>query len=739
MKTRTKNIIKYVIIAISTLIACTILVVSLFLLGVFSSFSGVDWSANELMTADNNIIILDSNGETLNCDYYNNRPVTHIEELPQHLLNAFVSIEDKKFYTHNGINPKRIVSALLTNISAKRIKQGASTITQQLAKNVYLSNEKTLNRKFKEILLAQDIEKKLSKNEIFEAYLNNIYFGSGTYGIEQASLRYFDKQAKDLSLSQSAVLAGLIKAPSTYSPYFAPEACKKRRDLVLNEMKDDKYISVEEYNSALLEELIVQDNKIIGNNEYITKVIEEACDILSITENQLLKGNYTIQTYMSTDYQNKANSIIDSSSYNIDNTDKGILVISSKTGGIVAYKGSSNNDLLNTYKQPGSTIKPILVYAPAIEYNVITTATPILDEKYSIGNYSPSNFNGKYYGYVTTTEALSQSLNIPAIKILELTGIDRSKHFASKCGITFDKNDKGYSLALGGMTKGLTMLDMTASYIPLSNGGNYIKPSFISSIKKHNDTIYNNKEIKTQVMKNSTSYLITDMLQNCAKSGTAKNLDSLNLAVASKTGTVGTSEGNSSIWNISYTPEIVVCSLISSSSNHNNINCKYTGSNYPTMMTKELLVGSKNISFDKPKNIRSVDIDMLDLTENHRLALASSSTPSRYVTKKYFSQDNMPIAYSDTFDKIDDINISVQVDKVPKITFEAKKYLSYSIYRKNEDIETMIASISNKSDTIEYLDDGVQPDNFYEYYVVASLPNTSKTKTSNIIKVLTKA
>ena len=479
-------------------------------------------------------LILSDNNQVKNLEY---------SEIPKNLINAFISIEDKSFYKHNGVNYKRMIGATIKNLKSHKIKEGASTISQQVIKNTHLTNEKTLKRKFKELILAQQMEKELSKEEIITSYLNAIYFGNGAFGINQASQRYFSKEPKDLNLSEMATLAGIIKSPLTYSPLSNLDKCTTRRNLVLKEMLKEKMISEEEYNNAKNSKINLNINKnFLGNNTYYSAVVDEACKILKLNEKDLLLKNYKIYTYRNNDIQKEIENQISKSNHYTNNyeCDNMAMVIDNKSGGVLGFFGKSDYNLLKLKRQPGSVLKPVIAYGPALEHNIISPLTPILDEKINFNGYEPKNYNNKNYGWISAKDSLAKSLNIPSVKILQYTGIEKAKKFANKLNINFDEKDNGYSLALGGLTNGLQIQDVINSYQAFANNGNFIKSSFIKEIKtQNNKVIYKHNEFGKKAMKDSTAYLITDMLKHSVKNGTCRKLDINKYDIAGKTGTVG--------------------------------------------------------------------------------------------------------------------------------------------------------------------------------------------------------
>ena len=523
----------------------------------------------------------------------------NIEDIPKYTKNAFIAIEDKRFYEHNGIDLMRIGGAIVQNIKDGKYSEGASTITQQLIKNTMLDSEKTFKRKFTEAALAQKLEQSWTKDQILEAYLNKIYFGNNLYGISAASKFYFNKKVSNLTLKESAILASIINAPSLYEPTKNFDNCMKRTQIVLNTMKDQKMISDEEYTLAINEPINITQTRSfdIADNSYEMQAIKEAQNILECDTQTLLKGNFKIKTYQDRNLQDTLTDMINNENYYSNNSndmtyDGMSIIADNEQKSIVAYGCKSDKDLTNIQRQPGSIIKPIICYAPAIESGILTHDSLILDEKINIDGYSPSNYNDKYYGWVTADFAMQKSLNSPAIKLMEYVGIDNCKNFASKLGITFNQNDQGYALALGGFTDGVSLMQLSTAYSSFATNGNYNELKFISEIYDKNDKlIYKRKLINISVMSENTATEITSMLKDTAKTGTAKRLYGLDLA--SKTGTVAStldSSKNTDAYNISYNDKYLIAVWFGNTNGENGLlESNVNGGTYPTIFVQNVI------------------------------------------------------------------------------------------------------------------------------------------------------
>jgi len=719
----------------------------LFHFGFFSSLSSIKFDKDKLnyLTAQANVYTLDNN--ILKQNIQNTKNINY-EDIPKHVIDAFISIEDKNFYNHKGVNYKRIVKALLKNFSNLKIKEGASTISQQLIKNTHLTSEKTIKRKLNELLLTKQLEKNMTKNEIMTAYLNAIYFGSGAFGINNASQRFFSKDVSRLGLAESATLAGIIKSPKLYSPISEQKKCIERRNLVLNEMYKDGKISKKELERSKNEPLKLNINKnFLGNNTYYSASIDEACEILNITEKDLILKKYKIFTYMDEKIQKDAeNQILNLDKNYVDyksihNPNCLIMVADNKTGGIAAFSGKSDYNLLNIYRQPGSTLKPIISYAPAIEYDKINPLTPILDEKININGYVPNNYNNKTYGWISAKQALAKSLNIPSIKVLEYVGVEKAKNFAKSLGVKFDKNDNGYSLALGGMTKGIKFLDLLNCYQSFANNGKQIKLGFVKEIQtKDGLTIYKHNEEHKQVMKTSTAFLINNMLKESVLTGTSKKLKLDNIDICAKTGTVGLTNSkdkeNTDAWSISYTPEISMCVWLGCTDN-NMLDKNITGGSVPTSIAQNMYKEQKNnkLKFEIPYDIQQCEINDLDYVNSNKINLCCKNTPDRYKRLEYFAITNMPKKESTMFKQIDSpkINlVSCSRNKV-EIELDSKKFLTYTLFKCYDDKTEKIVSVSNKQGKIILTDRDILEDKLYTYFIETKLNYNGYDKSDNNI------
>lgn len=711
---------------------CSLLIIAvlLFYFGISFALSPVKFDKSKITNSNLSINIYDNKQRPLEHTFINGDYVT-LSQIPIKTQQCFISIEDKTFYKHKGINYKRILSATVKNLTSFSFKEGASTISQQLIKNTHLSSKKSLKRKINEIKLTIELEKNFSKDEILEYYLNAIYFGDNCYGIQNASEHYFSKPVSKLTLDESALLAGIIKSPNKYHPINNYENSIKRRNIVLKEMLKDKKISKSDYEKSRNNNTninINNNNNVM--NSYAKATIKEAQNILHIPEKYLALGSYRIFTYMDKTKQDA----IENSIYDNKEMDTAMISQNVKTGVIEAYAEKSSLPLISMKRQPASAIKPILVYAPAINENIISPSTVILDENISINGYNPKNIGGVEHGYVSARDALSNSYNIPAVKILSYVGIDKAKRYLERQNILFDEKDNNMALALGGMTYGITLKDLTNCYQTLANKGKYIKSTFIHYIlDSKGKVVYKNDTIEKNIYREDCSFLVTDMLCTCTKKGTSKRMSDLNFDVASKTGTSSISKKNIDAYNISYTSQDVVGCWIG---NIDNSPINIVGGGKPTECVKNYIKSiyknTKPKNFTIPSSIVELDIDTIARDNEHIIYVANNFLPERYREKNYFSRFNIPKTNIMQNLTIAPLAINGKIiNGVAVISFNAEIYNEYTLYRIINNKEETVGKISEKKGYTTF--NVSQPANILcKYYIKANLINY---KDNNIVDI----
>lgn len=514
-----------------------------------------------------------------------NRIQVPLDAIPLQLQQAFIAIEDERFYDHIGISPKDIVRAAYNNFRKQSLTdQGASTITQQLIKNAILSREKTYERKLQEAWLAIKVEKQYSKEEILELYLNIIYFDYLNYGVEAAAQDYFEKSVTELTLAQSAMLAGIPRNPGYYSPRRNIEESKKRQELVLSEMVKYGYISQREADEARNEEIEIFPPKrnIVADNAYFIDYVElEARTILTQLDIYddpaiaLNRGGLKIYTTLEPEIQNMVEDVLNNEKYypltKEDENGKiqpqaAAVLADPETGHIKALVGGRDYGLHNqdlrylSARQPGSAIKPVLTYAPAFEEKILFPGSVLDDAPTVFGKFIPENFDRTFLGLITVRRALVSSQNIPAVHAYQALTPNVGMEYAKKLGITtFHKDDEGgLALTLGGFTHGVRPIDMAQAYAVFANNGVKVPLTTILRIEDHQGReIYSFKPKPEVVVSEVTAFLITDVLRDVvrASGGTASDLSAVGRPIAAKTGT--TSE-NKDGWLVSYTPDYVL-------------------------------------------------------------------------------------------------------------------------------------------------------------------------------------
>jgi membrane peptidoglycan carboxypeptidase len=644
----------------------------------------------------NNIQFYDDNDDLINTMKYNN-DYLKIEETPTDLKNAFLSLEDREFYNHNGLNYKRIIGAIISNLKTKSLKEGASTITQQVIKNTHLSNEKTIKRKIQEAKLAYELERNYSKDEIFEIYLNIVYMGNNLYGVKDAAKYYFNKDCNELSLMECAVIAGIVKNPSKYSPTQNKEESIKRANIVLKCMLDNKKITEDIYNKTINNNIALNTDLIYNSfyNSYLNSAMYEASQILNLSSKELRQLNLTIYTYLDNEQQNIIYNTLKNDNFYIKNEngikpDSSAILIDNDSGGISAYYSISYFDAYSLKRQPGSIFKPLAVYAPAIEKGLITPASFILDEQTSFNNYTPHNFKDTYYGWITVRSAIEKSLNIPAVKVLNDVGLDDSKRFLNSINISLNTKDN-LAIALGGVTDGVSLIDISGGYSMLANYGLYKRPQFIKEIRdKNNKIIYKNRNKYFKVLNEDSAYLLTDMLCSAVDNGTSRKLSALSFNVAGKTGTVKykSTDNNNDAWSASFTSlnTLVVWQGNVDNSSEKSLSPSITGGSYPSMVATEIYKRIYNKYYPEdfyiPDSVVKLNIDKISYySDEHSLKLLKDFIPNNYGIEELFSLYNVPKEFSDKYDlpSYENVNLINQNSNL-LLNINTKSCIKYKIY-----------------------------------------------------------
>lgn len=557
---------------------------------IFAAYQSLPAVGNNMRPAVSSQVF-DSHGRLITTFHSDqNRLPIDINKVPQNLQNAFIAAEDNRFYEHIGIDPIGIFRAIFANLTNRGIAQGGSTITQQLAKNAFLSQEQTLKRKIQEAMLALEIEHKYSKKEILEMYMNQIYFGQGAYGIQTAAKTYFNKDVNELTLTQCAMLAGLPKSPNYYSPFNNLNEAKKRKNVVLDQMVKYGYVSAAEAEDAKNQDLgLSKSHQSKEADEYASFIDYVSQQVAKkYGDDALYKEGLKIYTTMDVDKQHAAvramrnlpNNYTDENG--LTQPQAAIVSIDPKTGHILAMVGGRGQDSFNrasmAVRQPGSAFKPF-VYLTALQHDM-TPDTTMNDQPVTYGNWSPKNAGGSYSGTMTLSDALAHSVNTIAVQLADQVGTKNIIANAKKMGITtLDAKDDNLAMALGGLTKGVTPLEMASAYGTFANKGVHVKPTAIVKILDRNGNVLEDastlekEETKTRVMSEREAYEMTTMLEGVIDHGTG-TAAAIGRPAAGKT---GTTDDNKDAWFVGYTPDIVTAVWIGDDTGSHSLGEIYGG------------------------------------------------------------------------------------------------------------------------------------------------------------------
>lgn len=621
---------------------------------VFASVRDIPALSPSVLESGYATMIYDKDGNLITQIGIKNSVPVDIETVPEHVKNAFLAIEDPGFYKHHGISLRGIIRAAWNDLTSRSIREGGSTITQQLVKFSFLSSEVSVKRKIQEVILAIQVERRYTKDEILEMYLNNIYLGEGAYGVQAASMTYFGKDVSELELDEAALIGGLPQAPSAYSPFLNPQAALNRRSYVIDAMVRNNYISESDGASAKAKELKLETEELAARQYPYPYFLDYLTDQLieKYGESEVFKGGLKVYTTLDQKMQRAAETAMARSS-NFPPTktdDSGIMqpqgavvVLDPHTGHIKALVGGREhtqkrqwNRATQTFRQPGSAFKPIAAYGPAIEYKGMGPASVIDDIPVKYGSYEPKNYDGRYRGLVTLRTALTHSINVVAVKLLaDHVGTADSIKFASALGIKLDPSVHGASMALGGLHEGVTPLQMAAAFGVFDNQGVYVEPNAVIRVEKPDGVIIDQPVSKQrQAIKPTTAYLITDMLKSAVQSGTGTGAQ-IGRPQAGKT---GTTDDGKDIWFVGYTPELVAAVWMGYDSP--KAMPQAFGGTYPVRVWKEIM--SKALSdtpvkdFSRPAGLVNETVD------NKSGLLPGPNTPEDCLVTDLFVEGTVP-------------------------------------------------------------------------------------------------
>jgi penicillin-binding protein 1A len=704
---------------------------------------------NTIKNMRQSIVLYDMQSNEIGSLYAStDRRYISLDQIPENIIDAFIATEDARFYEHSGVDVVRIFGAFLEDIKSLSFSQGASTISQQLVKNACLTSEKSISRKLQEAIMALKLERAYAKDEILEMYINYIYYGGGAYGIQAASKKYFAKDAKYLTLAESALLVGVVKAPGRYAPHLDAVKSKKRRDLVLSLMYEQGYITISQYNNALSStvSLILDETSDFEFGYFTDIVLDEAEDILNLNTEEVLGGGYKIYTTLDTDLQSYAQNLYKNSGYFPEKSISGeicqsaLIVLDTSNSAIRTCIGGREytskrclNRATSMLRQPGSTIKPVLVYAPAVERYGYMPTSFVLDEIENFNGYTPKNFNNRTQGWVTLRYAVAKSLNIPAVRLLEEIGIDNAKLFASNSGINFEEDDNNLSLALGGFSKGISPVSLCSAYTPFANGGYYSDSYTISKIIAPDGTlIYEKQNSGYNILSEESAYLVSSMLSSTVEYGTAKALKMDDIPLSAKTGTTEFegATGNRDAWILAYNKDYAVCCWMGFDETSLNqcLDNSVTGGSLPAMLAKDIFrkiyEDKAAPSFIKPKDVVSVNLDLKALNEDKMALLATAFTPKNQTTQEYFKRDSAPTQYTDFWSipkAPSDLTVVPNNHGYPVISFSPEEQcVTYQVRRTNisDNTDVVLIEFEKGFSKAEYTDMSVINENIYLYYIL---------------------
>ena len=755
-KGKAKSIWKKILLALFSLIVITI--VCFTGLVFYYASTTPEISASDLQGATETQI-LDMNQELITKLGGENRDLIEPEDVPQGLKDAITSIEDKRYYSHLGIDPIRIVGSFVRNLRAGHITQGGSTITQQLIKLSVFSTKKedqTYKRKIQEILLALQIEREFSKEQILTYYLNKVYMANNTYGFGTAANYYFGKELKELTIPQLALLAGMPQAPSSYDPYAHPEQAKERRDLVLQSMKDNgkltaaqlqeaKATPVDEGLVAEHEQVSTDDNRLIFDS-FLTMVADEVKDKTGL---DVYSDGLTIETTVNSQAQNRLYEILNTNryvQYIDDEVQNAVVMLDSTTGAVRAINGGRKQTNLLAYnravendRSTGSTIKPIMDYGPAIEYLNYSTGQTLVDKptKYSSG-FELNNWDNQYMGTMTMRKALVLSRNTPAYQTFKAVGNDNIQAFLKKLDLSVTNDGKESLVESNSIGANLSPLKMAAAYSAFANYGTYSKPYTVTKITTRDGQVLDFKPEQHKAMKDSTAYMITNILKDTFTYGFANDLQMGNLPHAAKTGStnytpeqrkqIGASDNEFVIpdsWFIGYSPAYT----ISVWTGYDNPYAKghglsQTESNYSKWIYAHLMNFAMKQTpvkdWEQPSSVVSSQI----VIGSNPLALAGPNTPSDKVSTELFVKGALPTQQyvEEKIDPPSGLNVSYDATK-------KEVSVTWNAVKSGEDKPKYTITVGGQTQTVDKTSATFK--NISGETVTISLTVTIKDKTSD--------
>lgn len=656
---------------------------------VFGVISGIvnktDVLTDESLTAGKQTtFIYDKDGNQIGALFdEENRISVEYKDIPQSVVNAVTSIEDERFFTHKGVDVKRTGAAIVTYVlNGGKSNFGGSTITQQLVKNLKEDDERSWTRKIREWYRAYELEKIISKEEIFTLYVNTIYFGDGAYGIEVASQNFFGKSIKDVNIAESAILAAQIQSPEATNPYKSDAHKQKlleRQKVVLNKMLELQKITQEEYNQAMSYEIAFKKEVVSITSEvqsyFVDAVVEAVIEDLQeqngwnrgVAIQKLYGSGYKIYTTMDQKVQKAVDEAYNNPQLFYANSDgsfmqSAMVVIEQSTGNVVGLIGGAGekkgalelNRATQIKKQPGSCMKPLGAYGPAMEQGLLSPGSGLDDAQLeNIATWDPHNYYDGFYGYVTARDAVAQSMNLPAIRACRKVDISYAYNFAKNMGLKslVEKDKNLASMSLGGLTNGVSVLEMANAYATIANKGVYIEPKLYTKVVDQNEKeiLLNTKSTAKVVMKESTAYMLTSCLEQVVKSGTGYGYIKVpNMAVAGKT---GNTNDDFDQWFCGYSPYYTIACWNGYDENRTIGNRKigrypYTSVKLFNTVMNSISQGLTPASFEQPNSVTSAalcKVSGLVATDACRKDQRGDQTKTDFVDKNAIPTDTCNI------------------------------------------------------------------------------------------------
>src|SRR5690625_1230143 len=659
------------------------------------------------------------------------------DELPDVLIDAVTATEDARFFDHPGIDIRRIAGAIKANIKHGFGSEGASTITQQVVENMFLTPDKKLKLKVQEQWLALQLEREYSKEQILEMYLNKIFYGNNAYGVAKAAEVYFGiKDLEELNLVQAAILAGLPQRPSAYNPFENPDLMKERVDTVLTLMVRHGKITQKEADEAREIEIesVLTDKKPkpLPYDAFVQEATEEIKEKLPDVD--VYTAGLKVYTTLDNDIQEHVEFLLTDSEENpINYPDEdllaGMVVLDTKNGAIRAIGGSRNRDTLfgsnyatEAYRQPGSTIKPLLAYGPAIEYKKWSTYEQINDDKpYEAGGSNPiRNWNRQYQGWISARQALAQSLNVPAVKTFEEVGADQAKQFAENLGIEFADEHLNVRDVIGGTRTNVSPLQLAGAFSAFGNEGIYTEPYAVTKVEFPDGSVIELKPESEAVMADYTAYMVTDMLKSVLTSGTGTNANIPHLPVAGKTGTTNVEgkQGANNSWFVGYTTNFSIAVWTGYEENNRVISDTQVPHRLFTNTMIEISKDIETSDFTKPDSVVEVQIEK----GSNPPALPSEHTPSENIVTELFVKGTEPKNVSEVYDEVEPVtNLTATYNETANAIdiswgYEADRDVSFEVSYKVDQGE--FKSLTT-TDQLQAQVTNIEQDSTYTIQVVA--------------------